>query len=305
MELQSRSCTLCGPGTPKRLKYRERFSTSDLNPEIFSARRSPDKVHFRLMTCTGCGIIYSDPACPTEKLQGLYEDALVNYSGQEQEIYDSYEAVLDKALRLTKGRNVFAEVGGGSGFMLRYGVERGFREQIEVEPSRDACAKFEAPGPDGRFICDLFRPGVLPDNSVSMACFFQVLDHLPDPMAFVRDAHGALEPGGVAVGVVHNTRAISARLLGERSPIFDVEHTYLFNGENARRMFLSAGFEHVEVFPVANRYSARYWMNLVPSPPRLKKHAMQLLQKSRLGDVKIKLHAGNFAVVGRKARNPN
>lgn len=301
MELETRNCTLCGPKAKKQVKYRASFGSHDLNPTIFSARRSPDKRHFRLVTCDDCGIIYSDPACPPDQLADLYEKSVVNYGGQEEEIYESYKVVLDRAARLTEGRNTFAEIGGGAGFMLRYGVENGFRRQVEIEPSLDAKEKFEAPGPEASFICDTFRPELLPENSVSLACFFQVLDHMPDPFGFVRDVHQCLEPGGVAVGVTHDTSALSAKMLGERSPIYDIEHTYLFNRRNVYRMFREAGFDEVHVFSIANRYSARYWFNLFPSPPIVKEPAMRMLEGSRLADVRINLRAGNLAVIGRRA----
>lgn len=303
MELETRSCTLCGPEAAKHIKYRENFSLEDLNATIFSARRSPDKRHFRLVTCGSCGIIYSDPACAPQKLEALYQDSQVHYTSQEDDIYASYVPVLDHAARLSPNRGAFVEVGGGRGFMLRYGAEHGYAEQIEIEPSRDAQAKFEAPSPNARFVCDIFRSGTIPANSASLVCFFQVLDHLPDPMQFVRDAFEVLEPGGVAVGVTHNTQALSARLLGERSPIFDIEHTYLFNRANLYKLFRQAGFSQVSTYGIGNCYTTRHWLHLLPSPPKVKARALSLLERARLADVRINLRAGNVAVVGVKPKD--
>ena len=164
--METRHCTLCGPEAPKREKYAANFSVGDLNAAIFSARRAPDRRHFRLVECSSCGIVYSDPACAAQDLAVLYERSAVTYDDQESQIYDSYAPILDRALATIAHRGTFAEIGGGRGFMLRYGAERGFSELIEVEPSSDAERRFVPPSEKTRFIRDIFVPGTLAFGSL-------------------------------------------------------------------------------------------------------------------------------------------
>lgn len=299
LKLESRFCTLCGPDAGKKVKYPANFSEEDFSVKVFSARRSPDRKHFQLIECDRCQMIYSDPACDPSRLANLYHDATVNYDDQSEQIYESYAAVLDRALPLVKHRGTFLEIGGGHGFMLRYGANHGFAKQIEIEPSRDAELKFKPASPHAKFIRGIFTPGVLPPNSVSFACFFQMLDHVPNPAEFVQSVYDALEPGGVMVSVTHNTQALSAKLLGERSPIFDIEHTYLFNPGNLTQLFEKTGLKKVESFTVANRYALRHWFNLAPVPG--KKAIAPVLEKLKLAGIPIKLNAGNFGVMGIKS----
>jgi SAM-dependent methyltransferase len=199
---------------------------------------------------------------------------------------------------LLKNRGTFLEIGGGRGFMLRYGRDNGFKEQIEIEPSGDAEAKFDAEGGNSRFIRGIFKKGMLPAGSVDMVCFFQILDHVPYPQEFLRDVYEVLAPGGVAISVTHNTKAVSAKLLGERSPIFDIEHTYLFNPGNLSRLFGQVGFSGVRTFSIANNYALRHWLHMAPVPG--KKAILGLAEKAHLADVKVPLKAGNFAIIGQK-----
>ncbi len=299
MKLEARQCTLCGPKASKRVKYATRFSEQDLNAEIFAARRMPDRCHFQLVECEECGMIFSDPACDPSALSELYSEAAVNYGKQAEQIYDSYALVLDRALPRISKRGTFVEIGGGTGFMLKWGAENGFKEQIEIEPSADAEKKFEPASKGARFVRGIFKKGTLPPASVSLACFFQMLDHVPDPAAFLRDVFEALEPGGLAVSVTHNTAAWSAKLLGERSPIYDIEHTYLFNPSNLSRLFAQAGFERSDTFTVSNDYALRHWLHLAPIPAK-KSLLIPFFEKTRLADVRVKLNAGNFGVIARK-----
>lgn len=300
MKLENRFCTLCGPEAGKRVKYPANFSEGDMNAEIFAARRMPDKRHFRLVECESCGIIYSDPASDSSELARLYKEAAVTYSSQEEQIYESYAPVLDRAVAATANRGTFLEIGGGRGFMLRYGAEKGFQKQVEIEPSADAEKKFKAPSPDAKFVRGIFTKGALPPRSVSVACFFQMLDHVPDPGAFLREVYEVLEPGGVALCVTHDTAALSARVLGERSPIYDIEHTYLFNQKNLSTLFERAGFDRIDAFSMPNRYSLGYWAYLFPFPKFVKNPVLSTLRALKLADRRINLYAGNLAVIGVK-----
>jgi SAM-dependent methyltransferase len=282
------------------VKYEANFSAHDFNDAVFSARRSPDRRHFRLVECGRCGMIYSDPATDPASVAGLYETSRVTYGDIEEQILASYAPILDLALPRLGHRGAFVEIGGARGFMLRYGAEQGFAEQIEIEPSSDAEKRFVAESPKARFIKGIFTRGVLPPACASLVCFFQVLDHIPDPRSFLEEVLHVLEPGGVAVCVTHDTRALSARILGERSPIFDIEHTYLFHRRNLAELFAKTGFDDVESFRVSNRYELRYWLHLAPIPARLKAFALGLFSRLRLADKRIKLAAGNFGVIARK-----
>lgn len=301
--MENRECTLCGPGAPKVEKYAANFSAEDFNVATFSARRQPDRRHFRLVECATCGIIYSDPACTPDELAALYTGSAVNYEDLESQIYDSYAPVLDRALQKLDTRGTFVEVGGGRGFMLRYGAERGFAELVEIEPSADAERGFVPPSKNARFIRDIFTNGTLAPNSVSLICFFQMLDHLPNPMDFVRAVYDALEPGGVAVCVTHDTSALTAKLLGEASPIYDIEHTYLFNRKNLARLFERAGFLEASTFPVANDYALRYWLNLAPLPGGVKEGVRGVLHRMHMDRLRVRMYLGNMGIVAQKPRS--
>jgi SAM-dependent methyltransferase len=298
--LETRHCALCGQGAPKRQKYAATFSLDDLNAAIFSARRQPDRRHFRLVECGTCGIVYSDPACSAANLAALYSESTVTYDDQEAQIYDSYAPVLDRALGKLRRRGTFVEVGGGRGFMLRYGAEHGFSELIEIEPSADAERRFDAPSDNARFLRSIFVPGALTEGSASLVCFFQMLDHLPNPTEFVQTVYQVLEPGGVAVCVTHDTSALSARVLGEASPIYDIEHTYLFNRTNLARLFERAGFVDTDAFRIANDYALQYWLNMAPLPKALKNPLARAFERTGVGRVRFPVYMGNMGIVARK-----
>lgn len=296
----ARHCTLCGSQAPKTHLYSANFDPKDLNAAVFSARRSPDRKHFRFVECHDCGMIFSDPTFDSAFLPKLYSESLVNYDPQVDQIYDSYLPILDVALTRVRQRGVFLEIGGGSGFMLRYGFENGFSEQIEIEPSKNALEKFKPFSPQSRFIQECFTKGSLPKGSVHLACFFQVLDHISDPASFLESVLEIMEPAGVVVCVTHNTQALSAKLLGERSPIFDIEHTYLFNLSNIELLFRKVGFERIETFPISNRYSLKIWLHLLPMPSFIRRLVLFPMRCEKIANLRFKIRAGNLALIAQK-----
>lgn len=132
-----------------------------------------------------------------------------------------------------------------------------------------------------------------------MTCF-QTIEHLTDPLAFCRAAFNVLKPGGALFLIGHDRRAMTNRLLGKRSPIYDIEHMQLFSPQSFRALLQAAGFVGTELVPVRNRYPIRYWAKLFPFPGPIKRPLLRVLQGTCLGGPVVALPTGNLAVLGFK-----
>ncbi len=97
-----------------------------------------------------------------------------------------------------------------------------------------------------------------------------------------------------------NRRALLARALGVKSPIFDIEHLQLFSPQSVRALLSRAGFSRVEVHTVVNRYPINYWARLSPIPRSLKPRALALLRSSGLGRFSLAAPVGNLAAIAYK-----
>ena len=191
------------------------------------------------------------------------------------------------------------DVGTGDGGFLHELLAAGFSEVSGVEPSAAPIAAADAlVRPLIRH--DIFRPDSFPADSLSLITCFQTIEHLADPLAFCRDALRALKPGGALLLVGHNRRAASAKLLGRKSPIFDIEHMQLFSPSSVRNLLRAADFTDVGVRTVYNQYPVRYWVQLFPFPKRMKMMLMGFLKTNPLGRLIIPLPAGNLAAVAYK-----
>jgi SAM-dependent methyltransferase len=143
-----------------------------------------------------------------------------------------------------------------------------------------------------------FGPDLREPTSLSLVTCFQTIEHLRDPIAVCRQAVEMLRPGGALLLVAHNRRALSARVLGERSPIYDVEHLQLFSPASGRTLLRRAGLVDITSRSIINRYPTSYWARLFPLPPPAKDRLTAMLGRRVLGRVLIPLPAGNMAVFG-------
>ncbi len=300
------SCAICGNADNSIELFPANFTPQDLNANIFSARRMPDKIHYRLVRCQKCGLVRSDPIVDPETLAELYAKSSQTYDAEVSNLMDSYARYLERAtnrLNLLHPGNLHTEtlleIGCGSGFFLERALEYGFQRVVGIEPSRQAVEK-RLPDARMEIINDILRPGLLPSGQFSLICMFQVFDHIADPNAFLEECCRALKPGGGILCLNHDVEALSARLMGERSPIIDIEHTYLYSKNTIRQIFSAHGFSVVETGTASNTYSLRYLFQLLPLPKQLKNSLLSMLRSQPAGNIKCTIPLGNLYLIAQK-----
>jgi hypothetical protein len=94
--------------------------------------------------------------------------------------------------------------------------------------------------------------------------------------------------------------AWSARLLGERSPIIDIEHTYLYSPATISAMLEKVGFTAPQVRSVRNTYSVAYLGQLLPFPASIKGRVLSRLRRSSLGRATVTVPLGNLCAIAQK-----
>jgi SAM-dependent methyltransferase len=131
-------------------------------------------------------------------------------------------------------------------------------------------------------------------------CLFQVLDHVPDPNALLTECFRLLRPQGLILCINHNVAAPSAWLLRGRSPIVDIEHTYLYDRRTMDALFAANGYRVLDAGSVWNTYSLAYLAQLLPVPRGLKQTAMNWLRRARIARARVSLPLGNLYLVGQR-----
>jgi SAM-dependent methyltransferase len=270
---------------------------AQLDSYAFASRKTPEYMHHRLVRCLRCDLVYADPAPTAESLDRAYLEAAFDSGIEAHHASRTYGRILDRILGRLPSRTGALDIGTGEGSFLRELQKRHFTNVGGIEPS---AAPIAAADPrvrslirHGPFTADASEPA-----SLSLVTCFQTIEHLHDPLTFCTQAVDLLRPGGALLLVAHNRRALSARLLGERSPIYDVEHLQLFSPRSACTMLRQAGLTDVSAWVIVNRYPLTYWLRLSPLPRRIKQSMIRVLAASPLSSMTVPMRAGNMAVVG-------
>ena len=301
IDLRPARCAICGTLGDATQLYPANFDATAFSPEVFSARRLPDRIHYRIVRCNACGLVRSDPVADSDAISGLYGRSGFDYGEETASLARTYGSYLARLEAYGVRKDALLEIGCGNGFFLEEARRRGYREVRGVEPSR---AAIELARPEIRpcIVCGTMGPGLFPAGSFDAICFFQVLDHLFDPAGIVETCFHILKPGGLVLCLNHNAEARSSRWMKDRSPIIDIEHTYLYSPATIGQLFSKFGFQTLETGAAWNRYSVSYLTRLVPLAGTVKRILLAALGATRLGRIPLSLPLGTLYMIARKPK---
>lgn len=206
---------------------------------------------WRYVRCAGCGLARLDPMPQPEVLAEVFDDGYF-HGGGARGGYDDYDAdaathranATRRLSRLTSSAGpgteppLLVDVGCASGYTLDAARERGWRG-VGVEVSPTAADRARAKG--FRVESNL---AALEDlaGTADAVCFFQVLEHLPQPDVALTQAARLLRPGGVVLCETWDGSSRIARLSGARwQQLSPPSVLWVFDRASAGALFSRAG----------------------------------------------------------------
>ena len=249
--VEVQTCQLCG---------------SDVGAEMF------EDPPYRVIRCSECSLVYVTPRHDDEGLHELYGGEYWNSKSPKTRGYASYAEeeplylrTFRRRLRLVKrhipaGRLRVLDIGCAAGFFLQVMREEG-HEVRGVEPSAEIAAHaIKRLGAESVYVG---RLEALPTGhsgfdagSFDLVTLWDVVEHVPNPQALLREVHRLLEPNGVLVLETQNVDSRFAGLLGSRWQHFKhEEHLYHFNPTTIHRLLSDTDFQVVHNSPA---YGGKY-----------------------------------------------
>jgi SAM-dependent methyltransferase len=297
--MATRPCPICGSEDESNVYSDAHLDLARLDEFAFASRKIPEYMHYRLIACPACDLLYASPAPNVEALARAYRHAGFDSGEEARYASRTYASYLPAIIRRLPDKDGAIDVGTGDGAFLRELLATGFTGVAGVEPSAAPIAAAHA---DIRELIrhDIFRPELFEPGRYSLITCFQTMEHVHDPIELVLGAYSLLKKGGAAFFIGHNRRDLVNRLLGRKSPILDIEHLQLFSPKSARALFERAGFLNVEVHQIVNCYPLQYWTKLLPLPKSIKVGCLAALKRTGIGRLPLPMAVGNIAVIGYK-----
>ena len=177
---------------------------------------------FAVVRCPTCSLVFVSPRLTATALQRLY-DAPSYFEGGVYGTQSRWSPAmvlqrtwmagrLAAISRRRPPRGTLLEVGSGYGLFLARARDAGYDVQgVELSATASAHAA-------GRLGLNVFRGQLAqaPPGEADVICFWDTLEHVPDPVAFLQQVRGRLAPGGIFALSVPNVASAPARLLGAR-----------------------------------------------------------------------------------------
>lgn len=212
------------------------------------------KKRFLVLRCTNCGLARLDPPPAEHELAQYYPQRYwfrpePSLAGRLEEAYRrlillDHVRFVERALRHSKAPGPLLDVGSGGGLLIGLLRRRGHRA-IGFDNSPQAATVSwthnHAPA-----ICGDFTRAPLAPESCGAISMFHVVEHLPDPPAFLRAARELLHPEGRLIVQVPNIDCWQFRWLGAAWNGVDVpRHLFNFRARDLVRLLRACGFEVV------------------------------------------------------------
>jgi SAM-dependent methyltransferase len=218
-----------------------------------------EKNGFSYATCTTCGSLFQAPRPPLDAFEAFYRDSVSGRYWAEE----FFPAVAEtrrerifrpRAERLSKlcvEKNVEVEkvidVGAGYGILLdEWRRLHPHAHLLAIEPSGVLAQECRAKGLD--VIEDIAENVTGYQGYADLVVCFEVLEHVFDPLAFVKNLVSLARPGGYVFVSTLGVDGFDIQVLWEKSNcIFPPHHINFLSVAGFQRLFERAGLESIDV----------------------------------------------------------
>jgi len=230
------ACPLCGGGNIRFLFTIEKYTPS-----------------FGVDRCGSCGFIFMNPRFNDAAVSGFYDEDYYS-GGSEYSYHDERKslkffspvwnkriAIIRKYVKEGNLLDVGCAFGGFLNAAAHYFVPHG----IEISPYAAAHAQ--------SILGNTIHMGTLadhpfPHNYFSVITMIELLEHLPDPAAALRESRKLLRRGGLLVVQTANMDGLQARVFGRNYAYFMPGHLSYFTRQSLTMLLQKIGFGKIRVY---------------------------------------------------------
>jgi len=302
--IETVECPNCGGKhyrTIRPASYPENLSQAELL-KVYSA--SSDHVLFdAIVQCDECRLVYLNPRVRKDLIIESYSSAIdPTFVAQNEERVATFKRSLEwlgkrHGITPQTAKRVL-DVGCAGGAFPKAAHDLGF-DVVGVEPSTWLAEQ-------GRSFYGLdIRSGLLqdqdfPDQSFDLISLWDVIEHLPDAHAVVRDIHRLLRPGGYLIVNSPDYGSLARKLLGPKWPMLLSVHLIYFTQETITDFLRRDNFEVVEFRPFWQTLQLGYVFKRASAYFGVFQLAQKLTEAMHLHRIPLTYNIGQSFVLARR-----
>jgi 2-polyprenyl-3-methyl-5-hydroxy-6-metoxy-1,4-benzoquinol methylase len=215
-----------------------------------AAKRRHQESGYIMVRCLRCGLVYQNPRPSQQELLKAYQTYLPD--GEEE--IEAWGRMVEPVFRSgadlierTMPRGRLLDVGTGYGFFLALMQSRGWEAMgLEVSPTG---AQYGRKRWGLSILPQPWEKSSFHEGEFDVVTAFYVVEHLPDPVIFLREVHRILRPGGMILLRYPHTTPIKniLSLMRIKNNLYHLPyHLSDFSPRTIRRALQEAGFTKIK-----------------------------------------------------------
>ncbi len=238
-------CNVCGSAASTQVYGSRLPDLGDRDvQEIFACTSSAYGECGPIVRCDACGFMYQNPQPDPGWILSAYGDVVdTRYDDEREGRVHTFGREIEQLARFTEPGRLL-DVGSHVGVFLEVAGRMGWQAE-GVEPSRWAADLARSRGL--AVTCGTLDDLDASRESYDLVTLWDVIEHLPDPLAELRRLNGLVRPGGLLAVSTMDVDAPIARVLGRYWPWYMQMHLFYFSRRTLSRLVENAGYEVLEI----------------------------------------------------------
>jgi SAM-dependent methyltransferase len=235
------NCPLCGADD-----FKLRFAARRGPGESAAGQRycctSPFLASYgEIVQCRRCRMIFSNPRPLPGEINRRYREVVDPLYVEETPARErTFARQLRRLQRFAAPPGKLLDIGCYTGIFMRLAAAAGWKV-TGLELSAWAAAIARRSGAGEVVERELDKAG-LELEGFDAITLWDVVEHLGDPLAMLKQVHGLLKPGGIVALSTHRIDSAAARLAGRRYPFLMDMHLVHFSRPTLERLLHESGF---------------------------------------------------------------
>jgi 2-polyprenyl-3-methyl-5-hydroxy-6-metoxy-1,4-benzoquinol methylase len=299
MTLVTVPCAVC-LGATFQAVYPATIEDCDTAPWQYFGSSRARAGHLPIVRCSACGLLMTNPQDDLVTLAAGYrQHADAVYDLEYENRRHAAQTHLGLVMTYSGPPARLLDVGCGTGAFVSVAQNAGW-EAIGLDASEWMIVRARARCPRATFQVGFLEEAQWSSEAFEVITLWDVLEHVPSPLAALRRLRMWLTPTGVLCLSVPNAGSVIARLMGPRWVLLLREHLWYFCAATMARVLSQAGFMVVEMRPKMVQYSlANILRRLGQYSGALPSLARRLSGVPGFSRLRLRLPMGEMDVVAR------